>query len=281
MQMDADPPQEVERLVRRPALARGEQFVHHRRAQPAFGRQGPGDPVQGVQVAQAPLSVLDVGFDLVAGRAGLLVPGGPLLQLGGDEGARIGFRHHVAEPADHQLGQRLVPRQRTRLQQGRPHRHVGARQVQTLFDRAHRRPDLGPQVPQHIEDELDHLLAARRRLGRSQKQQVQIGMGRQHAPAVAPDRDQGQPLGLDRRGRPQRLGRHPPQAGQHLVGSGGVQTRHIAALHAAVQLALRPGAGGVIGLAQNDRDRRARVFRAGGLVKAVIQTGRGVHVSRL
>ena len=125
------------------------------------------------------------------------------------------------------------------------------------------------------------MLAARRRLGRSQEQQVQIGMGRQHAPAVAPDRDQGQPLGLDRRGRPQRLGRHPPQAGQHLVGGGGVKARHVAALHAAVQLALGPRAGGVIGLAQNDRDRRARVFRAGGLVKAVIQTGRGVHVSRL
>ena len=266
VQMDAHPPQEVEGLVRGPAFARGEQLVHHGRAQPAFRGQRPGDPVQGVQVAQPPLAVLDVGFDLVAGGAGLLVAHGPFFQLGGDEGARVGLGHHVAKPTDHQLGQTLIAGQRSRLQQGGSHRHVGARQRQALLDRARGRPHLHPQVPQDVKDEFDHALAARRGLGRAQEQQVQVRKGRQHAPAVTPHRHQRQPLALDRRDREQGLRRHPPQGRQHLVGGGGVQAGDLAPLQSGVQLALGAGAGGVIGLAQNERDRRARILRGGGLV---------------
>ena len=178
MQMDPHPPQKIEGLVRGAAFARGEHLVHHRRAQPAFRRQGAGDPVQGVQVAQPPLAVLDVGLDLVAGHARLLVAEGALLQFCGDEGAGVGLGHHVAETADHQVRKPGVPGQRPGLQQGGAHRHVGARQGQTVFDRPHRRPHLRPQIPQDIEDELDHPLAARRRLAGPQEQQVQVGIGR-------------------------------------------------------------------------------------------------------
>src|SRR5262249_62076493 len=44
-----------------------------------------GDPEQRVQVAQAPLAVLDVGLDQIARLAGAAVTLFPLRELGGDE----------------------------------------------------------------------------------------------------------------------------------------------------------------------------------------------------
>ena len=77
------------------------------------------------------------------------------------------------------------------------------------------------------------------------------------------------------------LGRHPPQGRQHVVGGRGVQAGDLAPVQPPVQLAFGAGAGGVVTVPQNGRDRRARISRAGGLVKAVIQTGRSGHVSHL
>ena len=259
VQVDAHPPQEVESLVKGPPLPRGQQRVHDGRAKPAFRRQRPRDPEQGVEVAQAALAVLDVGLDLVADGARLFVARGPLLQLGGDEGPGIGAPRHVAEACDQQVRQPGVPRQRPRLQQGGAHRHVRARQRQRLVHRPEGRADLEPQVPQHVQHMADHLLAPRRRPAGAHEQQVQVRERRQHPPPVSAHRQQRQPLGLHRRYGPQGLRRLGPQGLQHLVRRRRIKTRDLAPLPARLQPALGSGAVRGKGLAQHGRGRGAHV----------------------
>jgi hypothetical protein len=50
-------------------------------------------------------------------------------------------------------------------------------------------PDLEPQVPQHIEESLDELLDARRRLVGHEEEDIHVGVRREHAAPITADGD--------------------------------------------------------------------------------------------
>ena len=152
------------------------------------------EPEQGLQVAQAALAFLDVGLEQIAAVAGALVPGVALGELGLDEHGAHACDHLALEALAQPVEGRLVAPQEARLEQAGADPDVGAGKAQALVDRAGRLADLEAQVPQLVEQELDHLLAVRRALVGVEEQEVDVGVGRQLAAAVAADRDDREPL---------------------------------------------------------------------------------------
>ena len=73
----------------------------------------------------------------------------------------------------------------TRLEKRRAHGHVGLRRAQAFLDRARRMTDLQTQIPQEIEDRLDHALAPGRGLIGEDEQKVDVRTRRQEAAPVA------------------------------------------------------------------------------------------------
>ena len=61
-------------------------------------------------------------------------------------------------------------------------------------------PDLEAQIPQQVEDEFDHLFAARRALVGQQEQEIDVRLRRQLGAAIAAHRHQRQALGRGRIG---------------------------------------------------------------------------------
>ncbi len=157
-----------------------------------------GDPEQGVQVAQAALAFLDIGLDDVARGAGLHVAGVAFGQLGGDEfigaGAQAIAVHLVAQA----LGQVAVAGDEAMFQHGGHDGVVALRVLHRLVDGARGVADLQAQIPQGVEDELDHRFRVRGFLPGAQEQQVEVGIGRQFAAAVAAHGDQRQALAFGR-----------------------------------------------------------------------------------
>ncbi len=166
------------------------------------------DPVQRLQVAQAALAVLDVGFDDIAAVAHALVPLVALLELLGDE-LRFAARHDFAPEAPAGLVvERLVAPQVAAFEDRGADRQVLPGHPHHVVERAARMADLEAQVPQVIEDRLDHLLAPRRALGGSDEGDVDVGVRRHLAAPVAADRNQRQPLPRSAVGRGEHVGDH-------------------------------------------------------------------------
>src|SRR4026207_19299 len=100
--------QEMQMTAHRPeeALAATEAAIFVRRENARLDKFGLGfvgikmlgEPVQGVQVAQAAFAVFDVRLDEIARGAGAGMPGILLGELGLDERPRITFEHFFAEP---------------------------------------------------------------------------------------------------------------------------------------------------------------------------------------
>ena len=86
------------------------------------------------------------------------------LQLCGHERGPSPLYHLGAEPLLQPLRQLRVAGKPARLQDRGADGHVGARLFQALVDRSRRMPDFELEVPQHIEQRLDHLFDAGRRL---------------------------------------------------------------------------------------------------------------------
>ena len=147
-----------------------------------------------MQVAQAALAVLDVGLDAIARLARAPVALVALGQLGLHELAR-GALHHLAPEAPHEVGkQALVAEDQARIEERRADRDVGAGKLERLLDGAGGVAHLQPQVPQQIEHVLHHALAPGRLLVGQQEQQIDVGEGREQAPAVAAGGDDGHAL---------------------------------------------------------------------------------------
>ena len=73
-------------------------------------------------------------------------------------------------------------------------------ELDALVQRARRLAHLEAQIPEPIEQELGHLLVMRRRLVGVEEEDIDVGMGRQLAAAVATDREQRQLLAAGRVG---------------------------------------------------------------------------------
>ena len=150
-----------------------------------------GDPEQRVEIAQAPLALLDVGLDEIAQLARALDPRVALGELGGDELARGLGDDFLIEAGAQAVEKRFVAQEEAGFEQGGADRHVGARLFQAFLDRARGVADLLLEIPQHIEHRLDDFLAARGRFARQQEQQIDVGAGREQTSAVAADRHDG------------------------------------------------------------------------------------------
>ena len=153
-----------------------------------------------MEVTQAALAVLHVGLQEIAGTACAHVALVTLAELGGDE---------LGLCAGHQLGEKalaepvvesLIAPHVARFEHRGPDRHVVPCPPQTIRHRAGCMADGEPQVPHHVEQMLDDLLAAAGQLVRMQEEDIDVGMGRQIAPAVAADRHQRETIGGGRIG---------------------------------------------------------------------------------
>ena len=185
-------PQEFLATAKQRELARRKQPGRHQLMRVAHAIDVFGDPEQCVEIAQSALAVLDVRLDQIARRPG---PADALLalgELGGDEFGRGPGDDLLVEPGPQRLEQRPVPAQESRLDQSGADRHVGAGLLQALLDRAGRMADLQLHVPQDVKQRLDRLLDAGGRLGRHQKQEIDVRPRRQHAAPVSADRDDGE-----------------------------------------------------------------------------------------
>ncbi len=165
-----------------------------------------GDPVEGLQITQPALAVLDIGLDVVTAVAHLLVALVAFGQLAGDELHRGARLHLVVEGAAKLQEQVLITPQVTRFQQRRADRQVAPGQADAVIDRAGGMADLQAEVPQHVEHVLDDLLAMGRLLPREQEQKVDIRKRRQLAAPVAADRDHRHAVARRRVGGGIRLG---------------------------------------------------------------------------
>ena len=182
------------------------------------------NPEERVEVAQSPLALLDVGFDEITRRARAPDARFTFREFRGDEFRRRLRDDLGVEPLLKRLEQALVADDEPRLDERGADCHVGARLLQAFIDRARRVADLLLQVPQHIEERLDHLLHAWRRLVGEEEQEVDVRKGRKHAAPVAADCDNGRQLlaGLNR-GEPARG--HFKRHSQELVGLGAQRFR--------------------------------------------------------
>ncbi len=152
------------------------------------------DPVQRLEIAQTALSVFHIGFDDIAAVAHPLVPrialGELLLEkitlaaaddLGPEPSARL-FVQLLVAPYDPPFEQRGADRQ------------VFACHLQCVGHGSAGVTDLQPEIPQQVQDRLDHLFAPRRALHRSQESNIDIGMRCHFGAAITANRLDREPF---------------------------------------------------------------------------------------
>ena len=141
------------------------------------------DPEQRMQVAQAALAVLDIGFDQIARLPAAAMALLALGEFGGDEFGRSTLHDILVEARDQFVVKRLVAGQEPRLEDGGADRHVAARLPDRFIDRARGVADLQSHVPQAIENGFGDLLAPGGLLVGQDEQQIDVGF-RRHQPAA-------------------------------------------------------------------------------------------------
>ena len=223
VQVRPHPPEEILRPREATILVPAEHTTLDELAETLDAEEVLGDPEQHVEIAQTALAVLYVGFEEIARIAGPQVAGVAFAKLSGDE-LGLGAGHQLAEktPAE-RIVERLIAPHMARFEHGGPNRHVLLRPSQTIGDRAGRVAHGEAEVPHHVEQMFDDLLASAGQLVGVQEENIDIGVRRQIAPAIAADRHQGEAA---RRGR---IGLgiddvRPPleQRAQQLVDQGGL-----------------------------------------------------------
>jgi len=154
-----------------------------------------GDPIERMQIAQAPLAVLDVGLDQIARLPGAAMALLALGKLGGDEFPGSAAHHLLVEAEPELVKELAVPEQEAGFEDRGAHRHIGLRLADALVDGTSGVADLEPHVPQAIEDRLGDGFAPGGLLVRQQEQEIDVGAGRQDAAAVAAGGDDRHVLG--------------------------------------------------------------------------------------
>ena len=195
MDVAADRPQEIGAAAEgavflRVEYAAFEQFIGLAHAVNIFR-----DPVQRMQVAQAALAVLDVGFDQIARLSGTPVPLLAFGELGGNEFGRGALNHLAIEPRHQLIVERLVSGQKPCLEDRGADRHVAARLPDRFIDRTRRVADLQSHVPEAIQDGLGDLFAPGGLLVGQDEQEIDVGFRRHQSAAVTAGGDHGHALG--------------------------------------------------------------------------------------
>ena len=194
VQMAAHGPEEGGRLLegrhlggaQHPAVDQGGDLIH---LIEIFG-----DPVEGMEVAQASLALLDVGLQRIARIAGALVALVALGELGLDEVEAVAGGDLAPEAALQLLEQLRIAPEEAGFQQPGADGHIRLGLADALVHRAGGMADLEAQIPEAVEHELHHLLAMGRQLVGQQEQEIDIRAGGELAPAIAAHRHQGQML---------------------------------------------------------------------------------------
>ena len=115
------------------------------------------DPANGMKVAEAPLSVLDVRLDEIAAVAHSPVTLVTLGHLGGDEVLVVAADEKAAELVPRLVEQRLLAPDPARFGKGRADGDVRPGQRDDLGCVAHRMPDRPVELPQQVKGRLDPL----------------------------------------------------------------------------------------------------------------------------
>ncbi len=137
-----------------------------------------------MQIAQAALAILYIGFDQIARLASTPVPLLALRKFCGDELGCRALHNLPVEARDQFVVERLIAGEESRLQHGRADRHVAPRLADRLIDRTRRVTDLQPHVPEAIKDRFRDLLTPRGLLVGQDEQQIDIGFRRHQSAAV-------------------------------------------------------------------------------------------------
>ena len=151
-----------------------------------------------MQVAQAAFAVLDVGLDQIARLAGAAMALLALGELGGDEFRGGALYDLLVEPRRQLVVEFQVAEQVARFQKRGADGHVGFGLTNTFVDRARGMTDFEPHVPQAIEQRLGDLFAPSGPLIGQQKQEIDVGSGREQAAAVTAGRDYCHAFGFRR-----------------------------------------------------------------------------------
>lgn len=147
------------------------------------------DPEQRVEVAEAALAFLHIGFDDVARIAHALVSLVAFGELFCYEGARIARDDLGIEARRRLVVEGTVAPDEAPFEQRGADGEIVLRGADHLVERAAAVPDLQPEVPQGIELRLDHLFGPARLLERGQKADVDVAERRHFGAAVPADRD--------------------------------------------------------------------------------------------
>ena len=133
-----------------------------------------GEPVQGMQIAQAALAVLDVRLDEITRGAGAGVARVLLLELGIDERPDARLQHVLAKAPLKFGKQHLVAKDQARIEQRRADGHVRARQPHALIDGARGVTDLKAEIPEQIEHVFGDALPPGGLLVGKQEQKIDV-----------------------------------------------------------------------------------------------------------
>ena len=152
------------------------------------------DPVERLQIAQAALAFLDVGFNHIAAVAHAFVPGIAFGQLLGEELALAAFDNLVPEPGAQFFVKRLFAPHQPAFEQRGADGEVFLRHPHRIADRAAGMADFQAQIPQQIQHRFDHLFAPRRAAGGGDEGDVEIGMRRHLGAPIPAHRQHGEPF---------------------------------------------------------------------------------------
>ncbi|MNO75850.1 hypothetical protein D3C76_669130 [compost metagenome] len=185
----ADLPEEFLAGGQRAALAFHQEAFLDQRVQVEAAEMSPGDPEQGLQVAQTTRRALDVGLQVVLGVVVLGVAVDLLLALGQVE---LAARPHVlgAGGFEHALAQAVRAGDGPALHQVGDHREIGLCFFRALVDRADTLADFQADVPEQGKEAFDRVAEGFLIFAIEQDQDVDVGMRVQLAATVAADGDQ-------------------------------------------------------------------------------------------
>jgi len=200
VQMTAHRPEKALGLGKGVEFVRREKPERHQLADILDPVQIFGDPEQGLQIAQAALALLDVGFDHIA-LALLLMPRVAFFELGLGKGAFRAFEDIILESEVERFGERCLAREEPIFQQRRANCEIGLSQPQGVTDRTAGMSHLEPQIPQDVEHAFDHALRPGCDLVGREKEQVHVREGGHFASPVASHRNHGNPFSLGRVGQ--------------------------------------------------------------------------------
>ena len=196
MHMTAHCEQEVFRAAEAAVFGRGEEADIDQFGGGADAVDELADPVECMQVAQAPLAVLHIGFDDIAAVAHPLVARIALGQFLGDEGAFVAAHDFGRKAARALVVKLLVAPDIAPFEQRGADGQVVLRQAHRLVERARRMADLQPEIPHQVEHRFDHLLAPGGFLAADEEGDVDIRMRRHFRAAIAAHRHHREPFGL-------------------------------------------------------------------------------------